>query len=80
MTAHVDGETFHNGTLSHTGFTDEDRIVLLAAAKNLHHALNFLFSSEHGVERTFLRQGSKIRTEIVYYRRVRIALCRFRIG
>ena len=44
------GKPFHNGTLAHTGLSDENGVVLLAAAENLHHTLHLMLSAHNGVE------------------------------
>ena len=43
------GETFYDGTLTDTGLTDEDRVVLLAASEDLDDALDLFLTSHDGV-------------------------------
>ena len=45
----VHGQPLHNGTLAHTGFADEDGIVLLAATQYLLHTLYLLFTADDRV-------------------------------
>ena len=44
------GQALDDGRLAHAGVTQDKRIVLGAARKDLHHALDFLFATDHGVE------------------------------
>ena len=43
-------EAFHNRRLAHAGLADEHRVVLGAAAENLHHALQFVIAANERVE------------------------------
>ena len=43
-------QTFHDGGLAHTGFTDEHGVVLAAALQHLNGAANFVVTANHGVE------------------------------
>ena len=43
-------QALDDGRLAHTGVTQDKRVVLGAARKDLHHALDFLFATDHGVE------------------------------
>ena len=67
-------QTFHDGTLSDTRFTDEHRVVLLASSQNLRHALNLAFAAHHRVQ--FALGGSlcEIRAEVVEHRRARLGI------
>ncbi len=44
-------QAFHDGGLAHAGLADQHRIVLGAAAQNLHHALQFVIAADQRVER-----------------------------
>ena len=43
-------QALDDGRLAHAGVTQDKRVVLGAARKDLHHALDFLFATDHGVE------------------------------
>ena len=43
-------QALDDGRLAHAGVTQDKRVVLGAARKNLHHALDFLFAANHGIE------------------------------
>ena len=43
-------QALDDGGLAHAGVAQDERIVLGAARKDLHHALDFLFAADHGVE------------------------------
>ena len=42
---------FHDGGLAHAGLADQHRVVLGAAAQDLHHALQFVIAADQRVER-----------------------------
>ena len=44
-------QAFHDGRLAHAGLADQHRIVLGAAAQNLHHALQLVVAPDQRVER-----------------------------
>jgi len=44
------GQAFDNGRLAHAGLADEHRVVLGAAAEDLHHALQFAIAAHQGIE------------------------------
>ena len=44
------GNALGDGRLAHTGLTDQDRVVLRTARKNLQHAANLLVTPDNGVE------------------------------
>ena len=44
------GEAFHDGGLTRTGFTDENRVVLRSAAQNLQHTADFLITADDRVK------------------------------
>ena len=48
-------QSLHDSRLPHTGFADEDRVVLLATRQNLHYALNLHLTPDHRVEFARLR-------------------------
>ena len=43
-------QTFHERTLSHTGFTDQYGIILFAARQNLRHAFDFIVASNNRIQ------------------------------
>ncbi len=43
-------QAFHNGRLAHAGLADQHRVVLGAAAENLHHALQFVIAADERIE------------------------------
>ena len=58
-------QSFHHRTLAHAGIADENRVVLLAAAEDLHHALRFALAPHHGVQSSLGGNGGEIRAEMV---------------
>ena len=66
-------QAFDDGGLAHAGFTDEDRIILRAAAENLHHAADLLFSSDNRIEFARLGEFSEIATVGLQQRQALIA-------
>ena len=44
------GKSLHDGTLTHTGFSDEDGVVLLATTQNLNDTLYFLLTAYAGIQ------------------------------
>ena len=64
-------ETFNNGRLSDAGLTDEHRVVLGAARQHLHDALDFLLSTDHGVELGFARGLRQVAAKLVKHQRCR---------
>ena len=59
------GQALGDGRLAHAGLADQHRIVLLAAAQHLGHALDFLFATHDRIEFAFLGQFGQIAAEIV---------------
>ncbi len=59
------GQALGDGGLADTGLANEKRIVLGAARKDLHHTLDFLFATDHGVELTVARFLRKIGGELL---------------
>ena len=57
------GEAFDDGGLAHAGFADEDRIVLRAAAEDLHHAADLLLTADDRVEFAGLGELGEVATE-----------------
>ena len=57
------GEAFDDGGLAHAGFADEDRIILRAAAENLHHAADFFFAADDRIEFAGLGELGEIAAE-----------------
>ena len=46
------GQAFDDGGLAHAGLADQHRIVLGAAAQDLHHALQFVVAPDQRIEQT----------------------------
>ena len=62
------GKPFHDGTLAHTGLSDEDGVVLLAAAENFHHTLHLVLTAHNGVELAFRSGLGQVGREVVEHR------------
>ena len=58
-------EPLDDGALAHARFADQDRIVFLAARKDLHHALDLAFAADHGVDFPFTRLPGQVYAELV---------------
>ena len=43
-------QALDDGRIAHAGVAQDERIVLGAARKDFHHALDFLFATDHGIE------------------------------
>ena len=67
-------QSFYDGTLAHTGFADEHRIVLLAASQDLADADDLALAAHHRVEFPLLGCCREIRTEVVEGRRRTLGL------
>ena len=74
------GETLHDGTLTYARLSNQNRIVLLPSAENLHHALNLTLSSYDGVELVIQSLLGQVCREIIEHRSLRLLfrLCRRR--
>ena len=68
------GEAFDDGTLAHTGFADEDGVVLLAARKDLRESLDFVMTTHYGIEFAFLGGLCEVEAELVERRSARFGL------
>ena len=64
------GQAFHDRRFADTRFTDQDRIVFLAATQYLRQAFDLLLSSDDRIETVFRCSTRHIRTEVIQYRRV----------
>src|SRR5690606_7895809 len=53
-------KTFHDGRFADTGFTDQYRIVLRAAAENLHHATDLVLTTDHRIHLTLAREFGQV--------------------
>ena len=53
-------QALDDGCLAHAGIAQNERVVLGAARKDLHHALDFLFAADHGVELAVARLLRKV--------------------
>ena len=58
-------QALDDGRLAHAGVAQNERVVLGAARKDLHHALDFLFATDHGVELTVTRLLREIGGELL---------------
>ena len=58
-------QALDDGRLAHAGVAQNERVVLGAARKDLHHALDFLFATDHGVELTVARFLRKVGGELL---------------
>ena len=58
-------QSFHHRTLAHAGVADENRVVLLAAAEDLHHALRFALAPHHGIQSALGGNGGEVGAEMV---------------
>ena len=58
-------QSFHHCALAHAGVADKDRVVLLAAAEDLHHALRFALASHHGIQSALGGNGGEVGAEMV---------------
>ena len=70
------GQSFHDGTLAHTGFADEHRIVLFAPAEYLYHPFDLLLPTHYRVELACCCHGGDVGAEGVQCRRVASTPCR----
>ena len=59
------GEPFDDRRLADTGLTDEDRIVLGAAAEDLHDPLGLAAAADDRVETLFARRLREVAAELV---------------
>ncbi|MCB5293720.1 hypothetical protein BJQ90_03178 [Arthrobacter sp. SO3] len=59
------GKTLDDGGLANARLTDQHRVVLGAAGKDLHHALHFGFAPDHGVQLVLPRSLGQIAPELV---------------
>ena len=57
-------QALDDGRLAHTGVTQDKRVVLGAARKDLHHALDFLFAANHGIELAVARLLREVSGEL----------------
>ena len=58
-------ESLDDGALAHARFADQDRVVLLAARENLHHAFDLAIAADYGVDFPFTRLFGKVDAEFV---------------
>ena len=61
----VQGQALDNSGFTHTGFTDKNRIVLGAAGKNLHDALDFLLTPHHRIKLAVAGSLGQVPAELV---------------
>ena len=67
-------QSFYDGALAHTRFTDQDGVVLLPASQDLDDALYLALAPYAGVELAFCSCLCQVRTEGVEYRCLRVGL------
>jgi hypothetical protein len=70
-------QAFRDGALAHTGFPDENGIVLLTAAKDLADPFDLLFSSDDGIQLAVLGHLGQIASEVVQHRGLALAIALF---
>ena len=58
-------QALDDGCLAHAGITQDKRVVLGAARKDLHHALDFLFATDHGIELAVARLLCEVGGELL---------------
>ena len=58
-------QALDDGRLAHAGVTQDKRVVLGATRKDLHHALDFLFSANHGIELAVARLLREVGGELL---------------
>ena len=68
---HPQGQPFDDGALAHAGFADQDRVVLLAARKDLHDAFDLPLTSYDGIDAASASFVRKVGTEFVQQGRLR---------
>ena len=66
------GEPFRDRGFADARFTEQHRIVLRAAAKNLDHALDFIMPADNGIEFAFLGELSQVAAKGAQRRRLDI--------
>src|SRR6185437_2606818 len=70
-------QTLHDGGLSYSGLTDQDRVVLFSAGKDLRHAFDLFFPPYDMVQGAHLRQPGYVPAEIIEYGRLAFSVpCR----
>ena len=62
---HAQRQPLDDGAFAHAGFADQDRVVLLAARKDLHHALDLLLAAHDRVDLALAGQPREVHTEFV---------------
>jgi len=68
------GQAFCDGGLAHTGLTDQQRIVLAPAAKNLDHTLDFEFAPDQRIDLAVAGQLVEVLGELVERRAFAVAV------
>ena len=58
-------QALDDGRFAHAGIAQDKRVVLGAARKDLHHALDFLFAANHGIELAVARLLSEVGGELL---------------
>ena len=62
----------HDGGLTHTGFTDQNRVVLRAARQHLNHTTNLAVTADHRVNLSFSSPRRAVRG--VFFQSLELAL------
>jgi hypothetical protein len=60
-----EGQAFGDGGFTDSGFSDEAWVVFGASAKDLHHALDFVLSSDHGVELALASEFGEVSAKFI---------------
>ena len=67
-------QSFDDGTLSNAGFTNQNRVVFLAASKDFDDALDLVLTAHTGVKGSLQCQLCQVGTEIIQYGGLRFRL------
>ena len=63
-------QSLNNSTLAHTRLANKDRVVLLASAQNLGHALYLFLSAHNGVQLALGSRPGQVGSKFVEHRRL----------
>ena len=65
----VQREPLHNGGLTNARLTNQNRVVLGAARKNLHNALDFLLAANNRIQLALTCSNGQVTTELIEHQR-----------
>ena len=68
------GESLYDSGFTDTRFTNQDRVVLLTSAQNLHHALDLILTAYDRIQFAFFGQLGQIPTVFIQGRRLFLTL------